>query len=75
GDADVCRWIELHLRDTLCGITAEVDREAALRQAATLGRLADETGLVGYGVRAAEHRARLGDREAATEAKARAETL
>jgi hypothetical protein len=74
-DADVCRWIELHLRDTLCGITAEVDREAALRQAATLGRLADETGLVGYGVRAAAHRARLGDREAATEAKARAATL
>ncbi|GAA4554196.1 hypothetical protein [Pseudonocardia xishanensis] len=75
GDQDVCCWIELHLRDTLCAITTELDRDAALRQAATLAHRADRTGLVGYRVRAAGHRARLGDPDAAAEARARTATL
>ncbi|GAA1848029.1 hypothetical protein GCM10009836_29620 [Pseudonocardia ailaonensis] len=72
-DADVCCWIELHLRDTLCTITE--DRDAALRQAAILGERAERTGLVGYAARAAAHRARLGDRDAAVEARARTAAL
>jgi len=74
-DEDVCCWIELHLRDTLCGITVELDRDAALRQAAVLARRAERTGLVGYGVRAARHRAALGDPDATAEATARAARL
>jgi tetratricopeptide (TPR) repeat protein len=70
-DADVCCWIELHLRDTLCGLTADLDRDAALRQAATLARRAEHTGLTEYAVRAARHRARLGDPDAAADARAR----
>ncbi|MEU7817984.1 hypothetical protein [Pseudonocardia sp. NPDC049154] len=71
-DADVCCWIELHMRDTLCGITAELDRDTALREAALLARRAEHTGLAEYAVRAARHRARLGDPDAAADARARA---
>ena len=74
-DADVCCWIELHLRETLCAVTAEVDPEAALQQAGVLAARAAHTGLVGYGVRAAEHRARLGDPDAESEARTRAAAL
>lgn len=72
GGTDVCVWIELSMRDLLCGIGVTVDRGAALREAATLSRLAARTGLVEFATRAAVHRSRLGQGDARTEARARA---
>ncbi|SDG68485.1 hypothetical protein [Pseudonocardia oroxyli] len=51
-DADVCCWIELHLRDTLCSITAEFDPARASRQAEYLHGRAVATGLTMYASRA-----------------------
>jgi tetratricopeptide (TPR) repeat protein len=69
---DACLWIELRMRDTFCEIAGPVDREAALREATVLSRLAVEAGLVEFATRAAVHRARFGDRETAAEAAAEA---
>lgn len=71
-DADVCCWIELHVRDTLCTVTAAFDRPAAVAQSRVLADRADRVGLGEFAVRAARHRARLGDRDAVREQRARA---
>ncbi|RYY42454.1 MAG: hypothetical protein EON53_16050 [Actinomycetales bacterium] len=72
-DADVCSWIELHVRDTLCGITATFDATAAIAECVVLADRADRVGLGEFAVRAARHRARLGDPDAVCEHRARAE--
>ncbi len=72
GGPDVCVWIELSMRDLLCGISVTVDRDAALREAGTLSRLAARTGLVEFATRAAVHRVRLGQAGARAEARIRA---
>lgn len=71
GGTDVCVWIELSMRDLLCGITSAFDRAAALREADTLTRLAVRTGLVEFATRAAVHRVRLGREDARAEARIR----
>jgi hypothetical protein len=59
------------VRDALCAAACAADPPAVRRHAAQLSVLAERTGLVEYAVRAAVHRARAGDREAAAEARAR----
>lgn len=71
-DADVCCWIELHVRDTLCAVTASFDGPAAVAESRLLAERADRAGLGEFAVRAARHRARLGDRDAAGEQRVRA---
>ncbi|OZM79217.1 hypothetical protein [Pseudonocardia sp. MH-G8] len=69
---DLCRWIDLTVRDALCAAALESDPGSVRAHAARMAALAERTGLVEYAVRAALHRARAGDREAASEARARA---
>ncbi|MBW0117624.1 hypothetical protein [Pseudonocardia abyssalis] len=71
-DADVCCWIELHVRDTLCAVTASFDEPAAVAECHVLADRADRAGLGEFAVRAARHRARLGDPDAVREQRARA---
>jgi hypothetical protein len=68
---DLCRWIDLSVRDALCAAACDADPSVVRKHAAQLSTLAERTGLVEFAVRAALHRARAGDREAATEARAR----
>jgi tetratricopeptide (TPR) repeat protein len=68
---DLCRWINLSVRDTLCAAAREADPSTLRVHAAQLATLAERTGLVEFAVRAALHRARAGDRDAAAEARAR----
>ncbi|GEC19426.1 hypothetical protein PHY01_17090 [Pseudonocardia hydrocarbonoxydans] len=70
--ADVCCWIELHIRDALCAVTAAFDEPAAFAESRVLADRAERAGLGEFAVRAARHRARLGDRDAAREQQARA---
>lgn len=70
--ADVCCWIELHVRDTLCTVTASFDGPAAVAESRVLADRAERMGLGEFAVRAARHRARLGDPDAAREQRARA---
>ena len=72
GSPDACLWIEMSIRDAFCASAVDVDPAAALRAAHELTALAERTGLVEYATRAAVHRARLGDRDAVAEARARA---
>lgn len=71
-DNDVCCWIELHVRDTLCAVTALFDEPTAVAECHMLAERADRAGLGEFAVRAARHRARLGDPDAAREQRARA---
>lgn len=71
-DNDVCCWIELHVRDALCAVTAAFDEPAAVAESRLLAERADRVGLGEFAVRAARHRARLGDRDAVREQRARA---
>jgi tetratricopeptide (TPR) repeat protein len=70
--ADPCCWIELSVRDALCVAALDADPAAVPRHAAELAALANRTGLVEFATRAALHRARLGDRDAVSEARSRA---
>lgn len=70
--SDVCCWIELHVRDALCTVTAAFDEPAAVAESRALAERADRAGLGEFAVRAARHRARLGDPDAAREQRARA---
>ncbi|QJY47159.1 hypothetical protein [Pseudonocardia broussonetiae] len=71
-DADICCWIELHVRDTLCAVTGSFDGPAAVAESRLLAERAERTGLGEFAVRAARHRARLGDPDAAGEQRVRA---
>ena len=72
-DDDVCGWIELHVRDTLCQVTASYDERSAVSESLLLAERAERMGLGEFVVRAARHRARLGDADAAREQRSRAE--
>ncbi|MBP2366642.1 tetratricopeptide repeat protein [Pseudonocardia parietis] len=74
-DPDVCCWIELHLRDTLCAVSAACDPASVAAESRVLAARAARTGLDEYVVRAARHRARLGDADAAREQRDRATRL
>ncbi len=70
--SDVCCWIELHVRDALCAVTAVFDGPAAAAESRALADRAERVGLGEFAVRAARHRARLGDPDAAGEQRSRA---
>ncbi len=72
GSTDLCRWIDLNVRDALCTAALGSDPGAVRVHAAQMSALAERTGLVEYAIRAAVHRARAGDRDAGAEARARA---